>query len=277
MLQSMKPRQGIQDLMTDCSYTLIVGSKPLLISMPHNGTEISDEIKQNMTQEALKVADTDWYLDRLYDFAKDLGAYILVPKYSRYVIDLNRDPSGASLYPGANTTELCPTSAFNLQPLYVSGKEPDEAEINRRIEQYWQPYHDAIANTLALMKNKYGKAVMLEAHSIASVVPRFFDGQLPDFNFGNNDGDSCAEQMLAMVEQLDYQPYTQVSNGRFKGGYITRAYADVSNNIYTLQLELSQRTYLDESNLQYSASKAEQVKPKLRALVDSLITFVERA
>ncbi|WP_371187587.1 N-formylglutamate deformylase [Thalassotalea maritima] len=263
--------------MTDCSYTLIVGSKPLLISMPHNGTEISDEIKQNMTQEALKVADTDWYLDRLYDFAKDLGAYILVPKYSRYVIDLNRDPSGASLYPGANTTELCPTSAFNLQPLYVSGKEPDEAEINRRIEQYWQPYHDAIANTLALMKNKYGKAVMLEAHSIASVVPRFFDGQLPDFNFGNNDGDSCAEQMLAMVEQLDYQPYTQVSNGRFKGGYITRAYADVSNNIYTLQLELSQRTYLDESNLQYSASKAEQVKPKLRALVDSLITFVERA
>ncbi|MDN3652448.1 N-formylglutamate deformylase [Thalassotalea ponticola] len=263
--------------MSQASYTLIEGNLPLLISMPHNGTDIADHIKHTMTDVAHKVEDTDWYLDRLYDFAKHLGAYILMPKYSRYVIDLNRDPTGVSLYPGADTTELCPTTSFKSEPLYKDGQQPTEDEITRRINDYWQPYHQAIADTLATMRHQFGKAVMLEAHSIASVVPRFFDGQLPDFNFGNNQGQSCAKSMLESIEQLDFSPYSQVSNGRFKGGYITRHYADPKNNVHTLQLELSQRTYLDEATLAYDQQKADEVKPKLEMLVKQLIVFAQQS
>ncbi|QBY04279.1 N-formylglutamate deformylase [Thalassotalea sp. HSM 43] len=262
--------------MSQASYTLIEGSLPLLISMPHNGTEIPEDIKAVMTDVAGKVEDTDWYLDRLYDFAKAMGAYILMPKYNRYVIDLNRDPSGVSLYPGADTTELCPTSSFKSESLYLAGKKPDQQEIDRRVDLYWQPYHQAISDTLAQIKQRFGKAVMLEAHSIASVVPRFFDGQLPDFNFGNNSGESCAAEMLHAIEQLDFAPYSQVSNGRFKGGYITRAYAKPDANIHTLQLELSQRTYLDEDTLDYDQQKADAVKPKLHNLVKQLIEFAQQ-
>ncbi|GAA5133304.1 N-formylglutamate deformylase [Thalassotalea piscium] len=256
-------------------YTLIKGSVPLLISMPHNGQLIPDDIAKSMTDKAKKVPDTDWYKDKLYDFAKALGAYILIPNYSRYVIDLNRDPEGVDLYPGANSTELCPTTAFDLSPLYLKGKLPDQHEIERRIEKYWQPYHQAIAVTLADIKQQHPCVVLLEAHSILSTVPRFFEGKLPDFNFGTASGKSCSAQLLAQITQLDFSPYTMVTNGRFKGGYITRAYGDPENNIHAVQLELSQSTYLDESNFEYLAPIADQVKLKLKDLVQVLIAFTQ--
>lgn len=259
--------------MTDSSYTLIKGSIPLLISMPHNGVEIPEDIKAVMTPTGLSVQDTDWYMDKLYDFANALGAYILMPKYSRYVIDLNRDPSGINLYPGSDTTELCPTTSFDSEALYLEGKKPNDAENKRRVALYWQPYHQAIASTLAEIKQQYSKAVLLEAHSIASIVPRFFAGQLPDFNFGTNDGISCASALITAVNNLDYSPYTQVTNGRFKGGYITRAYADVDANVHSLQLELSQATYMDEASLSYNDDKADAVKIKLQQLVATMAQF----
>ncbi len=259
--------------MTEPTYTLHKGKIPLLISMPHNGEEIPADIKAMMTASGLAVKDTDWYMDRLYDFARELGAYILIPRYSRFVIDLNRDPAGINLYPGENTTELCPTTSFDSQPLYLAGQLPDGEENQRRVALYWQPYHQAIVDTLAELKQQFGKAVLLEAHSIASVVPRFFAGQLPDFNFGTNNGSSCATGLINAVAALDYGPYSKVINGRFKGGYITRAYADVDNNIHTLQLELSQATYLNEDTLSYNADKAQQVKPKLQQLVQAMIEF----
>jgi len=243
--------------------------------MPHNGQEIPDDIADKMTDQAKTVPDTDWYKDKLYDFALEMGAYILIPKYNRYVIDLNRDPKGIDLYPGANSTELCPTTAFDSSALYLNGYTPSATEIDRRIEHYWQPYHDAISTTLGDIKQKFGQGVLLEAHSILSHVPRFFAGQLPDFNFGNADGNSCSSEMLTEVKSLDYSPYTMVSNGRFKGGFITRNYGKPSEGIHALQLELSQITYMNEASCEYNDELANLVKPKLKALVQCLINFAE--
>ncbi len=255
------------------SYTLTKGQVGVLISMPHNGQAIPDDIANTMTENGKSVADTDWYMDKLYDFSQQLGAYTLVPKYSRYVIDLNRSTTNENLYPGANSTELCPTSAFDLSPLYLTDQQPTQDEINRRITLYWQPYHQAIQNTLAEMKQQYKQVILLEAHSILSHVPRFFEGQLPDFNFGTVDGKSCSDELINQVNSLDFSPYSIITNGRFKGGYITRAYAQPENNIHTLQLELSQHTYMNEPTDIYNIEKAQQVKKKLQMLVQCLIHF----
>ncbi|NMP30563.1 N-formylglutamate deformylase [Thalassotalea sp. M1531] len=258
--------------MSQC-FTLIKGNSPLLISMPHNGQEIPADIAETMTEEAKAIRDTDWFKDRLYDFAESIGASVIMPHNSRYVIDLNRNPSGENLYPGANSTELCPTTAFDLSPLYLPNKAPDSEEVSRRVELYWQPYHQALANRLSEIKQKFGCAILLEAHSILSHVPRFFEGRLPDFNFGTADGYSCSEALVKQVENIDFQPYSQVTNGRFKGGYITRAFGNPADNVHALQLELSQITYMDEQELTYNEVLAEKVKPKLKALVETLIAY----
>lgn len=258
------------------TYQLIKGRVPLLISMPHNGQGLPTDIADKMTDSAKAVPDTDWHKDKLYDFAVEMGAYVLMPKYNRYVIDLNRDPNGVDLYPGANSTELCPTTGFDLSSIYKDGYLPDEQEISHRVVTYWQPYHDAIASTLAEIKDSFGKAVLLEAHSILSHVPRFFDGQLPDFNFGTADGNSCSNELTEAVKHLNYTPYTMVTNGRFKGGFITREYGSPENNIHSIQLELSQATYMDEPSDIYNEKKADMVKPKLKALVECLIGFAEQ-
>jgi N-formylglutamate deformylase len=258
------------------SYDLVTGDIGMLISMPHNGQLIPEEIAQTMTEKAQHVADTDWYMDKLYDFAQGLGVSVIKPKYSRYVIDLNRNIDGVNLYPGANSTELCPTTAFDLSPLYKLGQEPDDTEIQRRIALYWQPYHQALRDTLAQMKAKFGKVVLLDAHSILSEVPRFFEGQLPDFNFGNANGASCSDDLMAEIMQLDLSPYSSVANGRFKGGFITRGFGKPEEDIHTVQLELSQHTYMDEPSDHYNEKKAAQVKSKLKAFVNCLADYAQR-
>jgi N-formylglutamate deformylase len=245
----------------------------MLISMPHNGQLIPKNIANTMTEHGHRVADTDWYIDKLYDFATAMGIYTLVPKYSRYVVDLNRNPSGAILYAGADNTELCPTTAFDLSPLYFDGKNPTSEEITARVEDYWQPYHQALTDTLRHLKRKYKRVVLLDAHSILSQVPRFFKGQLPDFNFGSADGVSCDQSLLDGIQKLDLTPYSTIFNGRFKGGYITRAYGDPKNNIHAIQLELSQSTYLDEPSNHYNEQKANQVKVQLKKFVQCLADY----
>ncbi|HCM48250.1 MAG TPA: N-formylglutamate deformylase [Colwellia sp.] len=259
----------------DTSYDLVTGSIGMLISMPHNGQLIPNSIASNMTPTGHQVPDTDWYMDKLYDFAQNLGISIIKPKYSRYVIDLNRNIDGINLYPGANSTELCPTTAFDLSPLYIVGHEPDETEIQRRIDGYWQPYHQALKNTLAEMKARYGKVILLDAHSILSQVPRFFEGQLSDFNFGSANGKSCSAELINKIAQLDLSPYSTVVNGRFKGGYITRGYGRPAENIHAVQLELSQHTYMDEPSDQYNEEKAAKVKEKLQTFVQCLADFTK--
>ncbi|NVJ61213.1 MAG: N-formylglutamate deformylase [Gammaproteobacteria bacterium] len=255
-------------------YRLEKGSQPVLISMPHNGTLIPSAVLNTMTDAGKGVADTDWYLRILYDFMREEGCYFITPKYSRYVIDLNRPADGAVLYPGANNTELCPTSTFAFERIYQDSGSPTEESINSRIDAIWRPYHQAIAETLDEIKQIYGGAVLLEAHSIASQVPRFFDGTLPDFNFGTNEGKSCSNSLAKLIEEFETDGYSKVENGRFKGGYITRHYGRPDENISTVQLELSQRCYMDENSLSFNSEKANAVTPVLRNLIVQLKEFV---
>jgi N-formylglutamate deformylase len=256
------------------------GTAPLLVSIPHMGTHIPPAIAAHMTPQALEVHDTDWHLDRLYDFAKGMGASILMATHSRYVIDLNRPQDGASLYPGQNVTGLCPVDEFDEAPLYTDGREPDEAEVRARVAAYWRPYHDQLAAELKRLRAQHGKAVLWDAHSIRSVVPRFFEGSLPNFNLGTADGASCspvlAKELLAIAQSIPNQ--TAVLNGRFKGGHITRHYGDPKNGIHAVQLELTQCSYMMESMpFDYLPERAKLVQPHLQRLLQSVIAFAQKA
>ncbi|PHV13484.1 N-formylglutamate deformylase [Chitinimonas sp. BJB300] len=258
------------------TYTLHQGTAPLLISMPHVGTVLPPELAQRMQPVAQQLDDTDWHLEQLYDFARDMGASILVPTYSRYVIDLNRPRDNANLYPGQDTTGLCPIDTFAKQPLYAAGNEPDDAEIAARVPIYWQPYHTALSHELARIKAQHGRALLWEAHSICSEVPRFFTGRLPDFNLGTANGAACSaglgEALLAAAQSQS--GYSAVLNGRFKGGHITRHYGQPAHGIDAVQLELSQCTYMQESHpYDYQPAQAQQVQPLLRQLLQTLLDF----
>jgi N-formylglutamate deformylase len=253
------------------------GSVPLLISMPHIGTELPADIAGRMTPQALAVPDTDWYVDRLYDFARELGAWTIRPQYSRYVVDLNRPADGSLLYPGLRETSVCPTTAFDGAPLYVEGAAPDEKEVAARIAAYWRPYHATLATTLNALHVRFGYALLWDAHSILSEVPMLFEGRLPDFNLGTGQGQgegqvqsSCpqpvAEKLLSICSAAANR--TAVLNGRFKGGYITRHYGVPERGIWAVQLELSQRNYLDESNPRAGlTSAADLTRTVLRELL----------
>jgi N-formylglutamate deformylase len=242
--------------------------------MPHCGLEIPETVLAAMTGIARELADTDWHVDSLYDFAPELGASVIRPHASRYVIDLNRPPDNAELYPGANGTELCPTSTFAEQSLYLPGKEPTAAEIERRLQRYWHPYHQALQAELQRLHALHGCAILVEAHSIRSLVPRLFVGQLPDLNVGTAQGHSCSASLQAVVEDClsSQQRYSHVTNQRFKGGYITRAYGKPSEGVHAVQLELSQRNYMQEQlPFTYLPEKAELLQPLLRQLLQGLI------
>jgi len=259
-------------------YLFHEGNGPLLVSMPHVGLHIPDDIAAGMTGLALTLSDTDWHIDRLYDFLDDLGASVVAATQSRYVVDLNRPPDGASLYPGQATTGLCPTSTFDGEPLYNDGAEPDDAKIARRVEDYWKPYHERLNTELQRLKAAHGYALLWDAHSIRSVVPRLFDGRLPDFNIGTAAGASCdperARRVVAAAESA--QGYGTVVNGRFKGGYITRQYGRPDDDTHAIQLELSQRTYMDEvAPFTFRDDLALVVRPALRSMLDAMLAGPE--
>jgi N-formylglutamate deformylase len=240
--------------------------------MPHNGSAFPDDLKSQFLPNAFESHDTDWFLDRLYAFAKDLGCSIINPHYSRYVIDLNRAADGSELYPGADNTELCPTSAFDWSALYPAGGEPSEEVITSRIENYWKPYHSALNSEIIRLRQQFPEVILFEAHSIASRVKRFFPDKLNDFNFGNNDGKSSSQTFLDNLQNgLNLEPYSCVFNGRFKGGYITRNYGNPNKGIHSIQLELSQDTYMNEETLEWDDAKATQVIPKLNSIIDLLV------
>lgn len=258
--------------MTD-PFELHEGESPLIVSFPHVGTELGDFV-EGMTAAAPVLADTDWHLPRLYDFTADMGATRLIARYSRYVIDLNRDPSGASLYPGQNVTELCPTSTFAEEPLYLPGRAPDRAEVERRVNLIWKPYHETLKAQIARVVAKHGHALLWDAHSIRSRVPRFFEGRLPDFNLGTNLGATCGherERRVALVAEAA-EGYSAVLNGRFKGGYITRRYGQAAGPVESFQLELAQCTYMDESQpFGYDPALAAGVQPVIRRMIEAFV------
>lgn len=244
------------------TFELQHGSLPLLVSLPHNGSEIPDDIRDLLVEEAQSAPDTDWHVDRLYEFASTLGASVLTPRYSRYVIDLNRPPDDASLYPGQNTTGLCPTTAFSGNSLYRDGKAPDAEAIVQRRARYWLPYHTALQAELHRLKQRHGRVLLWEGHSIRPELPFLFEGRLPDFNLGTAEGRSFPDTGLRAVEAVlaSQSEYSWVSNGRFKGGYITRHYAAPESGIHAFQLELAQSAYLDETMTAFDAAKAAPVQ-----------------
>lgn len=261
------------------AFTLHKGTRPLLISMPHVGTHIPPALATRLTDEARTVPDTDWHLDQLYAFAKAMGASILAATHSRYVVDLNRPPDNENLYPGQDTTGLCPIDTFTKQPLYAAGDVPDDAEIQQRVQDVWHPYHNALTEELARLKAEHGQVALWEAHSIHSQLPRFFEGKLPDFNLGSANGASCdqalAEQLLAIAKQAE--GFTSVLNGRFKGGYITRQYGQPDNGVQAIQLELALSAYMEEDPpFAYEPQRASRVQPHLQALLEAMLAYVEK-
>jgi len=256
------------------TFTLQTGQTPVLISMPHTSSSLPSQLACRMHPYAQAGPDTDWLIDRLYGFAPQLGVGLLQPHYSRYVIDLNRPQDDQNLYPGADTTGLCPSNTFDRRPLYLPGQEPDAAEIQQRVQTYWQPYHAALQAEIQRLKDNFGVAVVLEAHSIASVVPRFFTGPLPDLNLGTADGQSCAPDLAQAVQTLfESSTYSWVHNGRFKGGYITRAYGQPDQAVHTLQLEISQATYLEEESGTWLPGKVARLQPVLERLLRVLLDW----
>jgi formiminoglutamase len=220
---------------------------PLLLSLPHTGIDIPSGYREGLVSLDLARKDADWWIDKLYIFARDLGATFVHTAISRTVIDVNRDPSGASLYPGQATTELCPTTTFDGEPLYRSGKLPDASAVAERRRSYFDPYHAALAAEIARLRSRHNQIVLYDCHSIRSVIPRLFEGTLPNFNIGSNAGRSCAAQLTAAVENASRGgSFTTAVNGRFKGGWITRSFGAPDQGVHAIQMELSCRGYMRE-------------------------------
>lgn len=252
------------------THTLHQGTRPLLVSLPHDGTHLPEELADRLVPSARRVPDTDWHVARLYDFARELGASVIVPFHSRYVVDLNRPADNASLYPGQNTTGLCPVVQFSGEPVYLAGEEPAEDEIAMRVARYWRPYHEALAGELERLRTAHGRVVLWEAHSIRSVVPFLFEGRLPDFNLGTNGGASCSRELQdrLMAVLAGQTEYTHVLDGRFKGGYITRHHGRPEQGVDAVQLELAQCNYMDEESFAWQPERAGRLRAVLRRLLE---------
>jgi N-formylglutamate deformylase len=250
------------------------GHAPLLVSVPHDGSAIPADLAARMTPEARRAPDTDWHVSRLYAVANLLGASMLVPRFSRYVVDLNRPPDDTSLYAGQNTTGLCPATRFDGGAVYLEGQAPSADEVAHRVETYWRPYHERLQAELERLLAAHGHAVLWEGHTIrGSDLPFLFEGRLPDLNLGTDSGRSCTPALQARLEAVlaGQDDYDFVANGRFKGGYITRHYADLDQGVQAVQLETSQRTYMDEASFEYDEAKASRLQPLVLRLLEATL------
>ncbi|MEJ0035367.1 MAG: N-formylglutamate deformylase [Gammaproteobacteria bacterium] len=258
------------------------GSAPLLLSMPHAGTDLRG-LEGRLQSAWLARKDADWYVPELYDFASELDATIVRTGVSRTVIDVNRDPTGQSLYPGQNTTDLCPTTTFDGEPLYVAGAEPTAAEIAERRRLYFEPYHATLRREAARLLKEHPRVVVYDCHSIRSEVPRLFEGTLPQFNIGTNSGKSCAPALAEGVLRIcKASGASSVLNGRFKGGYITRSFGAPDAHLHAIQMELATRGYLREKPGSvserdwpppYEPAHAAPLRDVLRAILKHCISF----
>lgn len=248
----------------------------MLVSMPHVGTFFPSDFDAGLLPAARDLPDTDWHVDHLYDFLGEMGVPVLKATDSRYVVDLNRPPDGGALYPGQAGTGLVPMETFAGEALYAPGHEPPGAEIETRVGKYWRPYHDKLAGELARIREAHGYAILWDAHSIRSHVPRLFEGQLPDLSFGTGRGASAAQGLGEALMQIaaGQDEFSAVLNGRFTGGYITRHYGDPANDIHAVQLELSQITYMQEDPpYSFDEARAEKIRPLLQRLTEAARSF----
>jgi N-formylglutamate deformylase len=266
---------------------VIPGELPLVVSVPHTGSTIPPAIASRLTSVWLARKDADWWLESLYDFAASLGATVILTEISRTVIDVNRDPSGVSLYPGRATTALCPETTFDGEPLYRDGQTLSADEIADRTVQYFDPYHQALTTEISRLRTRHQRVVVYDCHSIRSRIPRLFEGLLPNFNIGTNDGTSCDPALTAAVEAICARSgASHVTNGRFKGGYITRHYGRPDLSVHALQMELACRGYLDEPigpvskstwPTPYDPARAEPMRGVLHEILTACLQFAHTA
>ena len=260
------------------TYTLETGTRPLLISMPHAGTALPDAIRAQLVPRAWETEDTDWHMPQLYGFAKALGASILIPHHARYVVDLNRPPDDAPMYPGASNTELCPTRFFTGDPLYKTGGGPSPSERTHRLQTYWQPYHGALRSELARLQALHGRVLLWDAHSIRSEIPWLFEGRLPDLNIGTANGAAADPAIAEAVMRVcaAWPQFSHVLNGRFKGGYITRHYGQPALGVHAVQLEMCQLLYMREAApFDYLPERAASVIPVLEQMLQAALHALE--
>jgi len=254
-------------------FDLKQGTSPIILASPHGGTDIEAAIWDRLNEHGQTLTDTDWHINRLYDGLLD-NITTIQARFHRYVIDANRDPLGVSLYPGQNTTSLIPMTDFDNKPIWREGQEPTQSDIEDRLTRFHAPYHAALAAEIARIKSLHGVAILYDCHSITSPLPFLFEGELPDFNIGSNDGTSCDERIEQTVHDIVKQAtdYSYVVNGRFKGGWTTRHYGKPSSNVHTIQMELVRENYLTSRSppFVYDEAKAEKLRPYLRQILSRL-------
>ena len=258
-------------------FDFVSGSSPLVVSIPHDGRNLAPGQRERMTPAGAELPDTDWHVRELYRFVEEFGANVISANYSRYVVDLNRPADDASLYPGQLSTGICPLRTFGGEHIYRNGEAIDEAERSARVERFWRPYHEQLQRTVRQCRDVSGYALLWDAHSINSEVPALFDGILPELNIGTNDGASCGRTAQnAVRDAARDSSYTSVLNGRFKGGYITRHYADPGNGIHAVQLEISQRAYMDEATRQYDEEAAGRLRRVISSMIDAALKAAKK-
>jgi len=250
------------------------GTSPVILGLPHTGMHVPDDIAKRLNPNGKLLRDTDWHVEKLYAGLLPQATTVRAT-FHRYVIDANRDPTGQSLYPGQNTTGLIPLTDFDDQPLWNEGGEPDEAETARRLDKFHRPYHAVLAAEIERVKKINGIAILYDCHSIRSYCPFLFEGQLPDFSIGSNDGASCAPEIEQAVTEIcaESAGYTHVANGRFKGGWTTRHYGRPEQGVHAIQMELTQAKYLKSEEIPFDydeAGRARALREPLRKMLEKL-------
>ena len=255
---------------------VVSGNSPIILGMPHTGTYVPGGVFSKLNANGQTLADTDWHIDKLYEGLLGV-ATIVRANFHRYVIDANRDPSGKSLYPGQNTTSICPLTDFDGEAIYIAGQEPDESDIALRIAEFHVPYHAALAAEIKRVREKFGVAILYDCHSIRSHIPFLFDGRLPDFNIGTNEGQTCAPEIEQITHDIcqEADGFTIILNGRFKGGWTTRHYGLPRNGVHAIQMELAQCRYLESEQLpfNYSSEKSTSLRLYLKQILDQLSSW----
>lgn len=250
--------------------SVIQGTSPVILGMPHVGTYLPDAVAVKLNDEGRRLRDTDWHIDRLYDGLLP-GASVVKANFHRYLIDANRDPSGVSLYPGQNTTGLVPQTDFDNRPIWA--ETPDAAESERRLADWHAPYHAALAAEVERVKAEHGIALVYDCHSIRSHCPFLFAGELPVLNIGTNDGLTCDAKFARIATEVaGNSGFEWVANGRFKGGWTTRHYGQPETRVHAIQMEIAQSAYLaaEEEPWTFDTAKAAPLRQTLKTLLAAL-------
>ena len=252
---------------------VLPGDGPVVLGMPHTATWLPTDVLAELNDKGREIADTDWHIHRLYEELLPEATTVRA-LFHRYLIDANRDPSGVSLYPGQNTTGLVPLTDFDGSDIWDT--PPDAAKIEARRQAYHAPYHVALEAELKRAHDRHGFAVLFDCHSIRSNIPFLFDGTLPDFNIGDNNGTTCAPEITRAAEVVcqNAEGYSSVTNGRFKGGWTTRHYGRPQEGLHAIQLELAQSTYMQESPpWDYDARRAANTQIHLKEMLGHIDTL----